>query len=74
MGSVVELKTKSNIKAYEVAIATRSVGLEEYEKLIAEWAEVVYLGLCQLSEDQKLTLDNLPLSIATEEIEVRRAA
>lgn len=39
---------------------------EEYNQLLAEWAEIVYYDLCQLSEKEILAPATLPPVMATE--------
>lgn len=42
------------------------VSNEEYNQLLAEWAEIVYCYLCQLSEKEILAPATLPPFMATE--------
>lgn len=76
MGSVIELyKRKSKWHAHEVAIATISLEQDQYRKLVAEWAEVIYLHFCQLPENSNsLALELLPLHAVAEKVEVADAA
>ena len=76
MGSVIELyKRQSKWNAHEVAIVTVNIEQDQYRKLVAEWAEVVYLSFCQLPENSNsLALELLPLHAVAEKVEVADAA
>ena len=76
MGSEIELyKSRSKWNAHEVAVATVSIERDQYRKLVAEWAEVIYLNFCQLPENSNsLALELLPLPILAEKVEVADAA
>ncbi len=76
MSSIIEFKSKkSKWNAESVAIATHMIPQSEYNKLVEEWAEVIYLHFCQLPENSNsLALELKPLRVVAEKVEIPNAA